>query len=73
MLPNSNQETNILAFSLVFLTILTMFGTAKALCDMAGILNDDGSIPRGRFIILIIGGLNIASGMFYGPVCIFQS
>lgn len=51
----------------MFLTLLTAFGMAKALSDMAGILKDDGSVPCQQWLILIIGAVNIASGLFFGP------
>ncbi len=56
-----------LTFSLVFLLLLTIYGLARALCDLAKITPKDGVIPRGRFLVLIIGICNIASGLMYGP------
>jgi hypothetical protein len=55
-------------FSLIFLVFLTLFGLAKPLCDLAKIsVGNDGSIPRGRFLIIIIGFCNMVSGGLEGP------
>ena len=46
---------------------MTLFGTTKGLCELGGFLNQDGTVPQGRYIILLVGGINIISGLFYGP------
>lgn len=51
----------------MFLSVLTMFGCSKGLTDLAGLTNEDSSIPRQYILILIIGGINIASGLLFGP------
>jgi adenine/guanine/hypoxanthine permease len=63
-----------LIFSLIFLNILTLYGLARALCDLAGLTSstDDTSIPRGRILIFIIGLCNILSGVCYGPPIILS-
>jgi adenine/guanine/hypoxanthine permease len=71
-LHEADQATLILAFSLIFLNILTLFGLAAALCSLAGLIQRDGSIPRGRFLVLVIGVCNIFSGILYGPPMILS-
>lgn len=71
-LESGNSNTQILTFSLIFLNILTLFGLARALCDLAHITPSDGSIPRGRLLILVIGLCNIVSGLLYGPPIIIS-
>jgi adenine/guanine/hypoxanthine permease len=70
----ASSATIDLIFSLIFLNILTLYGLARALCDLAGLTNssDGTSIPRGRILILIIGLCNILSGVCYGPPIILS-
>ena len=49
VLPQSTSHTNMLAFSLVFLTILTMFGLTQALCESGGLTKQNGEVPKGRY------------------------
>jgi adenine/guanine/hypoxanthine permease len=44
-----------------------VFGLSKALLDLGNLLDPDGSVPRGRFLFLLLAGVNICSGLFYGP------
>jgi AGZA family xanthine/uracil permease-like MFS transporter len=64
----SDNNGTLITLQMCFLMLLTLFGLAKALCELAGIMaNDNETIPRGRIVLIIIGLCNIFSGCIYGP------
>jgi AGZA family xanthine/uracil permease-like MFS transporter len=62
----------LLTFEMIFLIILTLFGLAKALCELAYITTTFEAIPKGRLLLVIIGIANLASGSIYGPPVILS-
>lgn len=69
---SDSANTIALVFQIVILLILTLFGLAKALCDLALITPPDDSIPKGRYIVVIVGACNILSGLISGPPIILS-
>jgi AGZA family xanthine/uracil permease-like MFS transporter len=64
----SDNNGTLITLQMCFLMLLTLFGLAKALCELAGIMaNDNETIPRGRIVLIVIGLCNIFSGCIYGP------
>jgi AGZA family xanthine/uracil permease-like MFS transporter len=68
------HDTNgiLVTFEMIFLIILTLFGLAKALCELAYITTTFEAIPKGRLLLVIIGLTNIGSGFIYGPPIILS-
>lgn len=62
-----NQNTISLILDLLFLYAITLNGLARAFSNLANINNPDGSVPRGRWLYVICGGMTIFSGLFGGP------
>ena len=69
---SNSPNSMLLVFQIVILLLLTLFGLAKALCDLALITPPDDSIPKGRFIVIIVGACNILSGLLSGPPIILS-
>jgi xanthine/uracil/vitamin C permease (AzgA family) len=69
-----DDEGIMLTFEMIFLVILTLFGLAKALCELASISSSNASeaIPKGRLLLVVIGIANIASGCLFGPPIILS-
>jgi AGZA family xanthine/uracil permease-like MFS transporter len=74
----------LVTFEMIFLSILTLFGLAKALCELAhittksttttasGVQTVEEEIPMGRLLLIIIGVANIGSGCLSGPPIILS-
>jgi AGZA family xanthine/uracil permease-like MFS transporter len=56
-----------LIFEMFILNLITCFGLCTALCQLGEILTPQGHVPNGRFLSLIVGLINIFSGIMYGP------
>eukprot|EP01034_Spumella_vulgaris_P036095 gene36095-44513_t len=63
----SDPSAILLVFEIFLLNVLSIFGLAKAMCDLAGITPTNESIPRGRALLVVIGVANLISGLFNGP------
>ena len=66
-LPHGTSTSTILAFSLIFLSILTIFGLSRSLCEMASITKQHESIPNFRYLLITVALTNFLSGMGFGP------
>ncbi len=52
---------------MIFLYIVTISGLARAFSDLAQVTNENGTVPRGRWLYVICGLLTIFSGCYGGP------
>lgn len=62
-----NYNSRVLTFEMGFLYLITLNGLARTFSDFAHVTKADGSVPRGRWLYLITGGMTIFSGLFGGP------
>jgi hypothetical protein len=62
-----DHNTKVLTFEMGFLYLVTLNGLARTFSDFAHVTKSDGSVPRGRWLYLITGGMTIFSGLFGGP------
>jgi len=62
-----DMNTILLFLDLSFLYIVTISGLARAFADLAHITNENGTVPRGRWLYVICGLLTIFSGCYGGP------
>ena len=56
-----------LTLSLLFLSILVLRGLMKSFSQMAGLIKESGSTPRGSLLFLICGFATVLSGLMSGP------
>jgi AGZA family xanthine/uracil permease-like MFS transporter len=70
--PFHDSNGILVTFEMIFLIILTLFGLAKALCELAYITTTFEAIPKGRLLLVIIGLANIGSGFIFGPPIILS-
>ena len=56
-----------LTLSLLFLSVLVLRGLMKSFSQMAGLIKESGSTPKGSVIYLICGFITIISGLMSGP------
>jgi AGZA family xanthine/uracil permease-like MFS transporter len=57
----------ILILELFVLNLITCFGLCTALCQLGEILTPQGMVPKGRYLSIIVGLVNIFSGVMHGP------
>jgi AGZA family xanthine/uracil permease-like MFS transporter len=58
-----SKELPLLTVDLVFLYVLYLNGLMTSLSNLAVLTREDSTIPRGRWIYIICGGVTIASGL----------
>lgn len=56
-----------LTLSLLFLSILVLRGLMRSFSQMAGLIKESGSTPRGSLLFLICGFATVLSGLMSGP------
>jgi xanthine/uracil/vitamin C permease (AzgA family) len=57
----------ILSANLIFLYLLTLSGLVSSLSSLAGLVREDNSIPRNRWLFLVCGVATCLSGLMSGP------
>lgn len=56
-----------LVLNLIFLHACSLNGVARAFSDLAGLTTPAGVVPRGRWLYVVTGTMNILSGFHGGP------
>ena len=61
------QVNGPLTLSLLFLSILVLRGLMRSFSQMAGLIKESGSTPKGSLLFLICGFTTVLSGLLSGP------
>ena len=62
-----NNDSIVLVFDLIFLSLLSLNGLISSLSDMGHIKRADGTTPRARWLFIMCGFASAISGILSGP------